>query len=85
MTRVADQGHYVSHMKCYVLRVSYDFALRTGEVWMPVGNCTDMDGAVEWFGGIDDGVKTIITLAGGNLDTTYIQDENGEWRAAIAG
>lgn len=82
MTDVTERGHYVSWLQCYVLRMSYDFALRTGEVWMPEGSCSDMTGAIEWFSDIDDGVKTIITWAGGKLDTTYIQDDVGIWHAA---
>lgn len=46
MTDVTERGHYVSWLQCYVLRMSYDFALRTGEVWMPEGSCSDMTGAL---------------------------------------
>lgn len=84
MADVTARGHYISYMKCYVHRISYDFALHTGEVWMPDGSCTDMKGVIEWFGDIDDGVKTIITWSEGRLDTTYIQDDAGNWHAAEA-
>lgn len=81
MAEVADQGHYVSHMQCYVYRISYDFISRCGEVWMPAGSCTDMKGAIEWFGDIDDGVKAIMTWSEGLPDTSYIRDDAGNWRA----
>lgn len=84
MTDTKHRGHYVSHMQCYVQRISYDFALKTGEVWMPEVSCTDMHGAIEWFGDIDDDVRTIITWSAGRLDTTYIRDEVGNWHAAEA-
>jgi hypothetical protein len=81
MSNVTDRGHYNSWLQCYVQRISYDYALRTGEVWMPEESCADMDGVITWFGDIDDGIRTIITWAGGKMDTTYIKDDDGKWTA----
>lgn len=67
-------------LMCSVDRVSYDYAQKVGEIWLPPDNCTDMKGAIRMMTGFDPEVKTIITWAGGRRDTVYFR-EGGKWEA----
>jgi hypothetical protein len=53
--------------------LAYDVRTRTGTVTMPPECCTDMAGAVALFRGIDPHVRRIVTIAGGQHDTTYVK------------
>jgi hypothetical protein len=57
---------------CAVLSIRYDFEKNTGHVYMPIGNCTDMEGTIKFFKLIDIHVGHIITWCNGELDTQYV-------------
>jgi hypothetical protein len=68
-------------LKCLVLSVDYDFQRRTGRLYMPPGNCCDMQGCIRHFLGIDPAVRIIETFAGGVRDTCYKRAADG-WRVS---
>ena len=57
---------------CAVESVKYDFEKGIGHVYMPIGNCTDMDGAIKFFKMIAPDVTHIVTWCNGELDTQYV-------------
>lgn len=67
-------------LKCRVNRIEYDFDSRSGHLFLPEGNCTDMQGAIEFFLNIDPDVIHIHTWQGGKLDTQYVI-YGGLWKA----
>ena len=58
--------------KCAVTEISYDFEKQTGHVYMPIGNCTDMVGTIEFFKSFAPNVTHIVTWQAGELDTQYV-------------
>jgi hypothetical protein len=77
------EGYYVPGMKCSVLGISYDFALRTGDIHFPGGCCCDMQGCVAFFLSIDPEVRLIRTWSGDRRDTAYSSGLSGRrsWTA----
>lgn len=65
-------------LQCYVISIDYDFASKTGSVFMPPNNCTDMGGAVRLFTRIDADVRRIETWNGRAKDMAYYR-EGGKW------
>ena len=64
-----------------VNEIRYDFVHRTGTVYMPHENCTDMDGTIRFFERIDPGaVKRIVTFCGGVQDVSYARIHGDEWK-----
>jgi hypothetical protein len=63
------------------LSVKYDSQRRTGRLYMPPGNCCDMQGCIRHFLGIDPDVRIIETFAGGVRDTCYERAADG-WRVS---
>ena len=65
---------------CAVLSIKYDFEKHTGHVYMPTGNCTDMESTVDIFKKLCPYVTHIVTWCDGELDTQYVIHE-GDWIA----
>jgi hypothetical protein len=57
---------------CAVNSISYDCEKETGHVYMPIGNCTDMDSTIKFFKLIAPEVSHIVTWCDGELDTQYV-------------
>ena len=57
---------------CAVTKISYDYEKQTGHVYMPAGNCTDMDGTIKFFKLFAPHVVHIVTWQAGELDTQYV-------------
>jgi len=72
--------HYLNTFGCDVTNVSYDLLKNVGNVYMPEGNCTDMDSTINFFTAQIPLISHIITWCGENLDTQYIIHED-EWIA----
>src|ERR1700745_3824056 len=69
--------------QCFVQRLEYDFATRTGVLVMDDDNCTDMRGCIRVFEAIDPDVKIIRTMeASGHRDTSYLKLATG-WEARM--
>lgn len=66
-------------MKCIVKEVTYDFKEKRLHVKMEKGDCVDMTGSIEFAKKIDDGVTSIITYSGEEIDTSYFKRDDGEW------
>jgi hypothetical protein len=71
---------------CQVTSIKYDFEKGVGHVYMPIGNCTDMKGTVEFFLKISPICHHIITWQQSpvqgvyDIDTQYIKPEQ-QWLA----
>ncbi len=65
---------------CAVETVKYDYEKHTGHVYVPIGNCTDMKGTIEFFKNAFPHVVHIITWCDWELDTQYVIHK-GEWIA----
>ena len=61
---------------CEVLDVTYDLKTGTGHVYMPAGNCTDMDSAIKIFTEHVPSISHIVTWCDGKLDTQYVLHGN---------
>jgi hypothetical protein len=72
--------YYLNTFGCDVNQVTYDLLKSVGNVYMPEGNCTDMDSTINFFTAQIPSISHIITWCAGNLDTQYIIHE-GEWVA----
>jgi hypothetical protein len=53
------------------------------ELWLPEGECCDMDGAIKYASLIDPQVALINTYSGGINDTYYIKEPSG-WCSVAA-
>lgn len=78
-------------LQCHVARLEYDWSTRTGILWLPERNCTDMAGAIRLFQAIHDQVERIecfVEREGDSearmADTLYTKVE-GQWRAQCFG
>jgi len=65
---------------CDVIQATYDLLKNVGNVYMPEGNCTDMDSTINFFTAQIPSISHIITWCNGNLDTQYVIHED-EWIA----
>ena len=54
-------------------RLEYDFHARCGKLYMPEGNCTDMEGVIALFKGLDPAVLRVETFSGERPDMVYIK------------
>lgn len=77
MSRRNSKGVQRDKLKCRVQRLEYDFASRTGHLYMPPGNCPDMSACIDIFEGIDVGVRVLYTVVGDDLDVAYLRQRNG--------
>ena len=62
---------YGWNVMCNILRVEYDVATQTGDLYIPVGECTDMGRTIDCFTSIDSIVLVIRVHAGEFLDVCY--------------
>jgi hypothetical protein len=69
---------------CCLKRLEYDAETQIGTLWLADGHCTDMNGAISVFEGIDPDVLVIVTMSGEEPDTSYIRADDGKWRAVRA-
>ena len=81
MTRTKTSVHRPD-LHTSVYRLAYDFATRTGTLFMPPDCCTDMSGALKLFKRIDPDVECIETMAGDYRDTVY-RLQGGTWEAKV--
>src|SRR5262245_48083485 len=75
-----ERGEWLPELQCRILRVSYDFNKRRADLFLPVGECTDMTGAIGSVTHIDPDARMIQTWAGDKPDTSYVWS-NGVWYA----
>jgi hypothetical protein len=75
-------------VQCFVERLSYDFRLHLGFLYMARGSCCDMTGCIKLFKAIDPkvvGIQTFEMKENGEevraKDTCYFKYDNGEWVA----
>lgn len=78
-------------LQCSVRQIVYDWEARTGHVYMPRMNCTDMSGCIAVFKLIDPDVERIYTYEQDDSreayevympDTAYLRG-SGTWRAVV--
>lgn len=74
MTAINDQ------LKCQILHVLVDIERHVTRIVMADGNCTDMQGAIDFATRIDPDVTEIDTATRMMPDTKY-KLINGEWKA----
>lgn len=74
------ENYYRNTFGCLVDQVTYDLLKNVGNVYMPEGNCTDMDSTIKFFTAQIPSISHIITWCNGNLDTQYVIHED-EWIA----
>jgi hypothetical protein len=70
--------HRIKMFGCNVDQVAYDLLKHTGHVYMPEGNCTDMQSTITFFTAVIPAISHIITWCDGDLDTQYVIHD-GEW------
>jgi len=66
---------------CRVVGLSYDFAVKRGDLFMVGEDCCDMDGCLDLFRAIDEGCLAVHTHNAEGYDTTYWRHPGGEWHA----
>lgn len=80
--RKVSKSEYDPRLCCGVLRLTYDFATKRGDIYFPTMHCCDMSGCIKLFQAIDEAVASIQTWSGKERDTAYKCDANsGEWSA----
>ena len=60
-------------LKCSEARIKYDYQTKVGQLFMPEGECCDMQGCFSIFEHIDPAVNVITTYSGDVADTTYFK------------
>lgn len=65
---------------CSVIRVSYRFPSRAGDLFLEADHCCSMSGAIRMFEKIDPDVEIISSFSGGRPDTIYVK-QSGGWAA----
>jgi hypothetical protein len=70
---------------CELLRLEYDFQMRTAILHLHEGDCVDMTSAIELVRNIDKNARTIRTVAGTKEDTRYGRGTDGDWTASLPG
>ena len=77
--------HFDPRLACGVLRLSYDFETRAGEIYFPQAHCCDMSGCIKLFAAIDPEAVSIQTFSGDRPDTSYHRDSGGssDWSAFL--
>jgi hypothetical protein len=68
---MSDETPFHPLLKCFALRIAYDFAKREGSVECDYGGCTDMAGAIKFFVMLDPHAKLIRTWSDNKPDTFY--------------
>jgi hypothetical protein len=76
------QPRFDHRLMCFPVAVYYDFASHVGRLELDEGDCTDMDGAIALFVGIDKRCKRIETYSGRVPDTVYVRsNDRADWQA----
>lgn len=70
---------WLPELQCHAIAVRYDFAARTGHLFMAQGECCDMKGCLSLFGRLGD-VGRVFTYQGAHPDTCYVKLPGG-WAA----
>ena len=66
---------------CEVLSLSVDFVAGVGWLYMPMGECCDMQATVRMFESICPSIQQVNTMAGVVEDTSY-RLIDGQWIAS---
>jgi hypothetical protein len=65
---------------CAVLNLSIDFVAKSGKLFVPDSQCTDMGRTIDLFTKVFPEIKLIETFAGDKEDTKYYCHD-GNWEA----
>lgn len=79
--RARDPEDFTEPLGCRLFGVSVDVRLKQAMLHLPRRECTDMAGAIAYVLQRFPFVLTICTVAGGQPDTTYRQEPDGQWYA----
>ena len=76
------KNYHREQFGCDVTEVKYDLLKQVGHVYMPAGNCTDMDSTIKFFENQVPEISHIITWCDGEIDTQYVDHAgDGSWIA----
>ena len=60
-------------LKCSEARIKYDYQTKVGQLFMPEGECCDMQGCFSIFEYIDSDVSVITTYSGDDAVTLFFR------------